>query len=173
MAGKLIQERRETIITGNSSGYITVSSVTGFYKKARAWISDVQPDRPANREVEITEVLTGTNQLGIRYLRGPGEGCNYGRDSMAAHVPEIRLNYTGIVGTGTVTGTNSTETATVVSSTATYLVISSPSGAFVNGEELTFTAGGPAEAVGTQYTVESAVSMPKQFIYNSNDKPLD
>lgn len=173
MAGKLIQERREVIITGNSSGYITVASVTGFYKKARAWLNDVQPDRPANREVEITEILTGTNQLGIRYLRGLGQGCNYGRDAMSAYEPEIRLNYTGTVGTGTVTGTNSGESATVVSSTATYLVISSPTGAFQSGEELTFTAGGPAEAVGTQYDTESFVSMPKQFIHNPNDKPLD
>lgn len=180
MAGKIIKYVSQTVTAGTSTGYATVGSVTGFYKKAFGTLS--KSDYPS-LDVQVTEILTGTNQLGLRRVRGPGEGQNYGRDSMVSYAPEIRLSYNTLTLTfnvgATVTGGTSGATGTIVSisvatGTTGYLVISGVAGTFQAAENITDNGGipGAAKAVGAQATVSATVSLQPQVIYNSNDKPL-
>lgn len=173
MAGRVVDNVSATVTDASADGYVTVADVTGFYEGARAYLGDPNPDRPDVKEVTITEVDTTNDKLGIRFKRDLGTGPSYGRDSVSAYAPEIRLNYTGDAGTGQVSGAPSGAVADVVSSTATYLVIENLVGNFLDEDVLTFDVGGPGEADGAEYTVSSVINMPSQFIFNPNDKPLD
>lgn len=101
--------------------------------------------------------LRNTSYLGVAALSGPDADSLFQylyvlQLPVATGSREIRLNYSaGSAGTGTVTGGTSGATATVLSSTGTYLVITAVAGTFINGEALTFTAGGPATCSGSQY----------------------
>ncbi len=87
MAGKQIKDIGAVITAGTSTGYITVASTVGFYKKAYGSLS--KDDYPG-MEIQVTEIVNAT-VMGIRRVRGMGEGPNYGRDSMVSYAPEIRL----------------------------------------------------------------------------------
>lgn len=101
--------------------------------------------------------LRNTSYLGVAVLSGPSVDSLFQylyvmQLPVASGSREIRLNYSaGSAGTGTVTGGTSGASATVLSSTGTYLVITAVAGTFINGEALTFTAGGPATCSGSQY----------------------
>lgn len=87
MAGKYIKAAQSAISAATATGYITVSSVANFYERAFVWLNNSgQP----NVLAQITEILTGTNQLGVRLVNHPGEAIggeptNYGRSNLSAY----------------------------------------------------------------------------------------
>lgn len=83
MAGKIIDYKTNAITAATATGYITISSVAGYYKGATVvLINGVQPVI----QCVITEVLTGTDQLGI-CIRNSNAGSvpNYGRSNISAY----------------------------------------------------------------------------------------
>jgi hypothetical protein len=79
LAGKIVQQQSATITAATTSGYITVASVSGFYKSAVCNLSKVgQP----SIEVTITEVVTTSNQLGIRFKQ---QIVDYGMDDVSLY----------------------------------------------------------------------------------------
>lgn len=79
MAGKIVKQQSGAITAATTSGYITLASVTGFYESAICNLSNAgQP----SLEVIITEVLTTTNQLGIRFKQ---QIVDYGQDDVSLY----------------------------------------------------------------------------------------
>lgn len=86
MAGKNIGHKEGTITAVTATGYITLASVAGYYKNAIVWMNDSTATVANNKRAVITEVLTGTNQLGIGLRSNdPGEPPKYGRSDMTAY----------------------------------------------------------------------------------------
>lgn len=53
------------VANGGSDGYVQVADSLPFYTGAFAWLSD---DNGLNQRVMITEVITSTNKLGVRFF---------------------------------------------------------------------------------------------------------
>lgn len=168
MAGKLLPSfsLNSPGDTG-TPGRVEVSSTTGLHEGQRGNYAFHGYD-PV--EVVITNIASAT-LVDVRQV-GDATVGPYGTTDITQYDPEDRLYYTGTVGTGVVTGTLSGATADVISSTDEYLVVENVLLVFQNGEELTFTAGGPGAAVGTVATYSPRLTFEEQFLYNPNDNPL-
>lgn len=179
MAGKQIKGKSATVTAQSATGYATIADVTGWYKSA---FGTLYKDDYASVEIQVTEIKGST--LGLRRVRDPGEGVNYGRDNFSANYnPEVRLSFTAQTSPFTVgkTVTGGTSAAHGVISkivlktvNSGYLVITTITGTFQAAETITDNnlVQGSATASGAQATTNATVTQRAQFIYNSNDKPL-
>jgi hypothetical protein len=83
MAGREIQHKASAITAATASGYITVASVTGYYKNAVVYLNAA--GQPTVRCV-ITAIDTTANTLGI-LIRDIEAGSvpSYGRSNISAY----------------------------------------------------------------------------------------
>lgn len=81
MSGKNIDFKSSAISAATATGYVTISSTTGWYKGATVWIKNSAATEA--KECLITEVTSGT-VLGILIKGTIGEGPRYGRSNVSA-----------------------------------------------------------------------------------------
>jgi hypothetical protein len=90
MAGKIIAAQFATIGTATTTGYITIPSVAGFYKGAKAWLSKAAT---TSQRVVITEVNATANTLGVRIINDDGSVTNnFGRSDVSAFATTGRID---------------------------------------------------------------------------------
>lgn len=77
---------------GGADGYFTVTDSSPFYAGAYAWISD--DDANSQKRVQITEVITASQKIGLRFVadnenapNGPVglAALSYGRSDISAY----------------------------------------------------------------------------------------
>ena len=77
---------------GGADGYFTVVDSAPFYPGAFAWLSDT--DAGSEKHVQITEVISATNKIGVRFVPdnefAPNSPVglmapNYGRSNISAY----------------------------------------------------------------------------------------
>jgi hypothetical protein len=81
MSGKLTSAVHATVTAATAGGFATVTSATGLYVGARAWLSNTAGS--AQDLVEITSI-SGTT-IGLRKIPALGSGPNYGRSDISAY----------------------------------------------------------------------------------------
>lgn len=83
MAGRMIDHLQGTIAAASATGYITLASVVGFYRNAVVYLNNT--GQPTKRAV-ITDILSGTNQLGILFREiAAGTVPTYGHSDVSAY----------------------------------------------------------------------------------------
>lgn len=86
MSGREIDHKTATITAITTTGYVTIASVTGFYRGAVVWMNDSTATDANNKRAIITSVNTVTNQLGIRLQSNePGSAPNLGNNNMTVY----------------------------------------------------------------------------------------
>lgn len=85
MAGRLVSAASAIVGTATAAGFVTLPSVTGFYKGAKCWISKAGQ---TSLWCLITEINTTANTLGLRAIQDMGGtqaiSYNYGRTDVSA-----------------------------------------------------------------------------------------
>lgn len=144
MAGRHLFDDSQTISASTSSGYVTITSVSGYFKNILVYVTAAgQP----NLECLVTEVDTVNNKLGVQVRRSLGQGPSYGRTDVSLYTGGTLIRPEQYA-----TGLTVQKSAGIVAVPA---VVTGGTTTTVSGKEIhTFTSNGSLVVSGASVTVD-------------------